>query len=192
MPCANAGRLLTQGYDMGLFREGTQIFGSGHMTNSCLWQQMMPALRDVILKGYICVIPAFGMNISYNQGFVNRWRAQRSTIRTFCNGTVSCDQKRDDEGQPVYVTDSGCSGLTYNSFSDNGSDLAPYAPYSYDATYALAHALHYVLYVRKRPTVSSSALANALQCNTCFQGVTGLVSFRYGDTITGNGCGDHD
>jgi len=106
MPCANAGRLLTQGYDMGLFREGTQIFGSGHMTNSCLWQQMMPALRDVILKGYICVIPAFGMNISYNQGFVNRWRAQRSTIRTFRNGTVLCDQRRDDDGQLCV-----CNGL---------------------------------------------------------------------------------
>ena len=82
----------------------------------------------------------------------------------------------------------------FSSFAKDGSDIASYVPHTYDATYALAHALHTLIYDMGISTFTGDELGQVLQFNTSFQGVTGLVSFRYGDPATGYGFGDrlHD
>ena len=195
MASHDANVLLRQGYQLGLFREGTQILGSGFMTTPSLWANMTPDMANTILKGYIGLTPAFGMNLTFNQTFVNHWRAQKNTIHRFPNGTVVCDGSLDDDGKLLYKYGKhGCSGLDFSTFDANGSDLAPYASFSYDATFALASALHFLLYVKGLDDVTPDDLTNALQYNTSFIGTSGLVSFRYGDPNTGYGFGDrlHD
>jgi hypothetical protein len=52
-----------------------------------------------------------------------------------------------------------------------------YAPFAYDATYAVAHALHYLIEVRGVSTIVGSDLMDALIHNASFPGVTGTVAF---------------
>jgi hypothetical protein len=53
----------------------------------------------------------------------------------------------------------------------------PYAPFAYDAAYALAHGLHTLLEMRGRSVVVGEELLDALLANVSFSGATGDVSF---------------
>jgi ABC-type branched-subunit amino acid transport system substrate-binding protein len=62
------------------------------------------------------------------------------------------------------------------------SQVNAYAPYAYDAVYAIAHALHYLIEVRGVSSVVGSELMDALIRNVSFAGVTGTVSLFDGST----------
>jgi hypothetical protein len=50
-----------------------------------------------------------------------------------------------------------------------------YAPYTYDATYAIAHALHHLIEVRGVTSIVGAELMDALILNVSFPGVTGTI-----------------
>ena len=51
------------------------------------------------------------------------------------------------------------------------------APYAYDAVYAVAHALHFLLETEGRTTFTGAELLRVLTQNVSFAGVTGTVEF---------------
>ena len=196
MTSNDAVNLLQHGYQAGLFHDGTQVLGSGFMTVQQTIDNMTNA-ADVpsIMGGYIGLLPAFGLGLTFNTNFINRWRSQRDTVHYFSNGTMTCDNSKDDNGQYIYKNSNGvCNGLQFSKFAVDGSDLANYVPFSYDATYALARAIHIIVEDMKQPTVDRNVLTAVLAVNVSFIGVTGNVSFRQGDVNTGYGYGDrlHD
>eukprot|EP01041_Mallomonas_annulata_P013732 gene13732-29204_t len=77
-------RLLEQGYNQGLFREGTQIFGSALLTAGKPWKYMSKhADVPAIMKGYIGIIfdPSFHLQDSQEgKDFVSKFRSQKATV----------------------------------------------------------------------------------------------------------------
>ena len=193
MSSRDASLLLEQGYDLGLFREGTQILGSALMTVKSTWNAISSNRKAAsIMKGYIGLLPAFDLQSVDGQSFVQRWRSQQDTMSVASDGSEVCDGNVDDDGQKLYQRSSSCAGLRFSHFAENGSDIAHFAPYSYDATYALARGFHELLYVQNKSSVNGQDLGNALLYNVSFTGVTGNISFRGGDPNTGFGYGDRN
>eukprot|EP01041_Mallomonas_annulata_P013953 gene13953-29698_t len=88
-------RLLEQGYNQGLFREGTQIFGSALLTAGQPWKYMSKD-ADVlaVMKGYIGIMfdPSFHLHDSQEgKDFVSKFRSQKATVTVNSDGTETCD-----------------------------------------------------------------------------------------------------
>eukprot|EP01041_Mallomonas_annulata_P013227 gene13227-27989_t len=100
------GVLLEQGYNMGLFKEGTQIFGSEQMTAGHPWKYMSKdADVPAIMKGYIGPIfdPSFHLHDSQEgKDFVSKFRSQKATVTVNSDGTETCDESKDDDGHYLY------------------------------------------------------------------------------------------
>jgi hypothetical protein len=75
---------------------------------------------------------------------------------------------------PPAVSEAPAAALQVNS----------YAPYAYDATYAIAHALHYLIEIVGVSSIVGSELMDALIHNVSFAGVTGTVSLFDGSSNT--------
>ena len=155
--------------------------------------------------------------------WVVRWRNQTRTVPTQLDNKTpkyddvkNCVIRSDDANATLYsghaVAAKGnttivarCAGLVFKAFQEDGSDIAPLAPFVYDAVLALAYGLHGVLF----KSDGSANLENAGAYGTSnyygsgnlgtymshadfrFQGVTGPVHFRQGDS-TGYGYGDRE
>jgi hypothetical protein len=85
-----------------------------------------------------------------------------------------CSRETDDDGNNLWAQD----------HDDNDSTpLVCYLndpmfdPFSYDATFAIAHALHHLVEVQKRTEIVGSELLDTLIKEVRFEGVTGLVDF---------------
>jgi len=158
------------------------------------WQGMSAQANvDLIMKGFLGVVPYFGLDTPLGQSFVKRWRAQKSTARLYPNGTQYCDGSKDDNGNYLYRSKgakSRCAGLDFESFAENGSDITNYVPYAYDATYLLAHTLHYLIYDRNMTDITGDDVGSAVVTNGSFVGVTGPVNTLNGDPSTGYRYGD--
>jgi len=98
-----AGMLLEQGYDLGLFRQGIQIFGSEDITTPLTWQSFQDQSKvDSIMQGYIGIRydPSYYMKTSdVGQKFIQRFRQLPSIsggtgcyvpIGSLSNASVSC------------------------------------------------------------------------------------------------------
>eukprot|EP00966_Prymnesium_polylepis_P030456 708109-Prymnesium_polylepis.1 len=62
-----------------------------------------------------------------------------------------------------------------------GDDLqqeTAYDAFAYDAVFAVAHALHYLIEDQRKPTIVGSELRKALTTQVRFNGTTGLVDFH--------------
>jgi hypothetical protein len=189
----DAKRLLTQGYTLGLFRQGTQIFGSGLMTDPATWAGMTPEVMTV-MNGYLGLLPYNVYDNSLAKGFVRRFRQMKDTATTNSDGSITCDPSLDGNHVPIWGSNTtGCIDMKFSEYDESGADIAFYAPYAYDATYAIARSLHTYLYTAGYSKIDGDSLGNYVT-NVSFQGVTGSVSFRLGDPTTGYGYGDrlHD
>jgi hypothetical protein len=71
----------------------------------------------------------------------------------------------DDQATPI-----ACAGLSLDH-------VTSYDAFGYDAVFAIAHALHDLLYVQNRSQVVGSELLETLLKRVRFEGVTGLVDF---------------
>eukprot|EP01041_Mallomonas_annulata_P002384 gene2384-4628_t len=185
-------RLLEQGYNQGLFREGTQIFGSELLTAGQPWKYMSKdADVPAIMKGYIGPIfdPSFHLQDSQEgKDFVSKFRSQKTTITVNSDGTETCDESKDDDGHYLYreQTHSGpgqrvrCAGMDFSSLKADGSDIAPHAPHAYDAVYLLAHGLHNLLEIQGQDKIDGGRLRKTIIDNVTFNGATGFIDIFEG------------
>jgi G protein-coupled receptor 158 len=112
------------------------------------------------------------------------------------NGT--CNTQKDDVGNYYWQeTDTAtgdvyCGGTNYSQLALDGSNMDPFVPYAYDATYAVAHALHIMFYENNQTSVDGPTLFGTLINNVSFRGVTGWVSFQKAQTGDAERYGEGD
>ena len=199
----DAGVLLEQGYNAGLFGVGTQIIGSGSILTSDTWNAMSAdAPVQDIMKGVMALTQSFAFDTPELMSWAQRWRTQTDTIVIDpITGLETCASDLDDDGHfSLYrgvtqtLTSGGpfvkCAGLVFSTFNADGSNISPYAPFAYDAAIALAQGLHNTLYVREYANFTGGQLNYVMSMsNFSALGATGNISFRMGDA-TGYGFGD--
>ena len=181
-------RLIETAYDAGLFTEGTQLLVSAQGVTPDLWQlYMTPGRNDIdkILKGLIGARQHLAYDVHKLPDFVQRWRNQPSTEKCQDNTT-------DDDGNLLYITldptksYNVCTGYNFPLyFNSDGSNIAPFTVYAYDAVILLAAGLQY-LYNNKKPAddliklYKTDDLQNALIAVKPNQGFTGPIQIRTG------------
>jgi len=186
-----AGRLLEQGYNMGLFRVGTAVFGTEEISNHLTWESILNKKNiPHIMKGYLGVhySPFISMSSS-PQGvtFIERFTALKSTRWKGVNGSILCDESAlDDSGDFFLYSErsSGsiiCGGIDFSFFNSTGENIYPFAVHVYDAVYAAAYALHDI-FMHNKSTLSSATLYKTLIKNTNFNGASGIMKFTAGST----------
>jgi ABC-type branched-subunit amino acid transport system substrate-binding protein len=209
-------RLLRQGYEKGLFYEGTQIVGDANTVSADIWtNESQPSSSNLsrdpeimrIMSGVIGIKLLSSFNGDLGERFISKWKKQRNTFSYADDGvTQECKIAMDsDGGTELYRannTDSDgkvttvCTGVTFTQFlKDDGSDIAPLASITYDATIALLKGLHTVIYdygVTDDSKVGDGDVLGAAVQNVSFSGVSGDVKFRLGDPQTGFGFGDRE
>ena len=198
----SVSKLLEQGYKANLFRRGTQIFGGSLASVPSLWSQMVDqsSVPDV-MRGFIGLSLAFNTTAPGRTSFIHRWRSQPDTV-TISNGVRTCpNNTTDDDGGYFLYQDHPnanlslpmqCTGLQFSAFQQDGSDIDPYVYYTYDSLYAIARAIHILLYDMKRSSVVGSELINVLINNVSFVGLTGPFSFNQGDSNSDDRYGRGD
>jgi len=211
MPGADAGRLLSQGYKLGLFKENVQIVGSSQLTSP----ECINAIDDNVpvqdvLRGALSLelSDAYKLRSSF-QNWVTRWRAQTDTITVDLLGVEACDIAKDDNqpaGKKTFLyqkdfQDSNgnaltmCTGLKFNNFAADGSDIDVLAPYAYDAVIAWATGVTEAIQNNENidDVETSGDVLGIYLCASSFRadGITGPISFSTGDE-TGYGYGDRE
>ena len=172
-----AGRLLEQGYNLGLFHEGTQVFITSISDIADIRSSFTTAGRANeanILKGLISTAPFPERYFSTPQGqsFITRFRNLPPTITTDpITKKKICDGRSDDtnlSGSQLYSVPQRsirnqplttlCLGFeSFKSFNQNGSNIDPYTMYVYDAVYAYALAVDALL--NNQTSVHSQSVA---------------------------------
>ena len=161
-----AGRLLEQGYNLGLFHEGTQVFITSISNIADIRSSFTTAglaNEAKILEGLISTAPFPERYFSTPQGqsFITRFRNLPPTITTDPITKKKICNKRTDGGRlPAYIYRATavaaikgivnesilCLGFeSFKSFNQNGSNIDPYTMYVYDAVYAYALAVDALL-----------------------------------------------
>ena len=202
----DGGPFLRGAYELGLGGEGFLWFGGNGPTSYDLFRNddsdvtidadgtvsegatrgmgTNLVVREAVMRGYFGISPAVGRGTDVYSAYVARLAMLGDTAG---NGAPTmgnpngCNLETDDDGRYIWAqdhdndpsTDLACAG------NDNLED-DNWAPFSYDATFALAHAIHTLLYVENRTSVVGSELLDTLIQNVSFAGVTGLVDFHDG------------
>lgn len=198
MAAVDMGHLLTQGYDAGLFGVGTQIIASDTVANNVVWAAMPKDRVSIIMKGMLVFTPSADYTTSgglrFLKTFINQNNTNKDSLSGVCNNATDDDGGYLYQGMPHPDTSSAynCSGINYRQYKRDGSNLDNYASFSYDATYALARAMHVVLYDQGYPAITGPNLYSALINNVSFLGATGLVDFSSSLTTDGTRFGEGD
>ena len=191
MKSVDAGRLIEQGYKLGLFQKGCQILGTEYVMMPATWQAMS-AEADVatLMNGVIGVSSFASRNSSQYLDFVARWKQQPSTQWISTSGSVKCSGSRDDDGGEwlyqgyptgdVSTSKLTCCGVDFKTFAADGSDIDDAALFAYDAVYALAYGLELLHFDGNMTANRGAELYNLLVSNVSFEGVTGRVNFGSG------------
>jgi 7 transmembrane sweet-taste receptor of 3 GCPR/Receptor family ligand binding region len=167
-----AGRLLEQGYNAGLFHDGTQVLATSTANIDDIRSSFTAAGRAneaQIMKGFISTAPHPEYHFSTPQGqsFVSRFRKLPPTLIVDpVTKATSCNKRKDaspGNASYIYQTDvsSGvsptpvCLGFeSFSSFFQNGSNIDPYTMFVYDGVYDLVSAIDTLL--KSRYPLSSS------------------------------------
>ena len=181
MSAFDMGNLLIQGTAAGLFGEGRQIIASDAAVVGS-WINIPRCQVSSMMKGVIAFSPSPDYRSKEGSKFLNSFLHQANTVKDPVTGL--CNNTTDDDGNYLYKgglfsnpSDMKCSGLNYSQYHSDGSNIDNYASYSYDATYAIARAMHVVLYDQKKPSITGKDLYEALINNVSFSGATGAVDF---------------
>lgn len=181
-----AGQMVEQAYNLGLFREGTQIFGCEAVTSPKMWQSFQNQANTAsIMKGFIGIQydPSYSMKTTTKgQQFINKFRNLPSISGVKGSCFVTAKDTFSVEKQAQF---SACPKLNFSALADDGSDIYPYAPHAYDAVYATAYALSEVFEVIESLTLDSSVLYNTFFDDTVvnFEGVTGKFMSYSGSSV---------
>jgi hypothetical protein len=124
------------------------------------------------------------------KSFFSRLKALTATINPPSGGNCSMDV--DSWGSKLWWRYGKCAGLAYSVALPTAEALDPYTGQVYDAVYALAYALDYLIYTQKVDMSSSAFKTNEAQIIrdaaidvVNFTGVTDIVSFNEGVKIKG-------
>lgn len=186
-----AAELLDRGFQAGLFKEGTQIFGSEQMTTSVLFNALEERGVDVptVMKGYMNMKTDSNYHLKTSENglaFIDRWRRQPATQWTNDDQSIECDQSRDGPDNAYLFRDGisvienhTCGGLDFSSFAADGSDMAKFLGNTYDATYVLAYGLHEL--VENGIAVTGTTLHDAILEYVDFIGASGHIDIYEGN-----------
>ncbi|KAL1502937.1 hypothetical protein AB1Y20_011008 [Prymnesium parvum] len=169
---ADGGHFLLAAYDAGFGGEGHVWFGADALMRESLWLHagvlLDEQLRLAVLRGFFGAAPS-------TQRTSERYRAfARRLAATAFDG---CDEAVDDDGTPLWVRDHDGNASTPRVCVAHDGLEDSYAPYAYDATYALAYALHDLIETQGVPQVDGPQLYETLLRRVSFAGITGNVSF---------------
>lgn len=209
MLTVDAGVLIENGYNSGVFVEGTQIIGSDGVIDPSLWQNISYANVPKVMKGLLGFVPSFPITEPLGLAFIDNYINQAPT-----NGdpvTGKCNTAKDDDGNYLYQvpiaadinnlpgnTTYQCIGVDFSVFASDGSNFQPYTAYAYDAVYAAAYAAHAMIYGKKLsvPASWTKLGVNQLYYDTLmgvnFQGATGLVKFSPPNSTDGSNFPEGD
>lgn len=199
MTAKDMGNLLLQGYYAGLFVEGTQIIASdASVASAALWANIPPAIVTNVMRGVIGFTPSSDYSSPEGQLFLKSLMKEKNTVANLKTG--KCNNKTDDTGHflfqealdPNFPNQYNCSGTNFSKYYADGSNVDNYSPYAYDATYAIAKAMHVLLYVQQLPKIDGKGLYAALINNVSFVGVSGQVNFSHALTADSTRFGEGD
>jgi Receptor family ligand binding region/7 transmembrane sweet-taste receptor of 3 GCPR len=181
MSAIDMRNLLIQGTAAGLFGEGRQIIASDAAVTGA-WVNIPRSQVSSMMKGVIAFSPSPNYHTAEGSAFLKSFVHQANTVKEPLTGL--CNNRTDDDGNYLFRSDvssdpsrMNCTGLNFSQYHSDGSNIDNYASYTYDATYAIARAMHVVLYDQKRPSITGKDLYSALINNVSFSGATGIVSF---------------
>ena len=182
LAAVDMGNLLIQGHDAGLFVEGTQIIAGDAGMIRVVWANMPVGTVTTYMKGILGFAPASDYSTPQGQKFLKSYI--KTNITTADPITGICNNETDDSGEylyksildPAHPTTYTCSGFNSSAYNADGSNLDIYIPYAYDATLAIAMAIHVVLYNQKK-SLTGKAIYAALINNVSFSGISGAVNF---------------
>lgn len=177
MSATTASAVINEAFNVGLFFEGVQIVGSDSMMGPAVYQSIPPSQIPVYLKGMLGFVPTVTYTSSVSKSFLTNFRAIPNTILP---GGL-CSTAVDDNGKYLYLepaslqnpTNYTCTGLNVSTVLPDGSNLTPFAAYSYDAAYLLAYGLEHL--INNRQSITGPNLYDAIVNKVLFRGATGLV-----------------
>eukprot|EP00966_Prymnesium_polylepis_P336652 7391684-Prymnesium_polylepis.1 len=177
----DSGPFLRTAYQSGVGGPGFLWFGGNAVVNTDTWETDVGGmaedltLRLNVMKGFFGMSPSRGVGSALYTAYLSRLRAlpDKSSVNGTCNMETD-----DDGGRTIWAQDHDDNASTpiVCSGSDNQADDS-WAPFAYDATYALAHALHELIEVQGKTSIVGSELLDALITRVSFDGVTGRVEF---------------
>ena len=211
----DAGYLLMQGYEAGLFNVNTTIFMNAALQVPQTYSAFVAKHGVQAMRGVMALAPMIqGWKASANgQVFFKRYIAQPNSVTILPNGTEVCHLDKDDTGDYLYKSldpftgKYRCTGFQFNTLHQDGHDASTYMGFVYDATHAYFHAVDFLLktnqltlaqlQTKNTPMLSGTNIKSVLVNNVSFIGVTGQVSFSrgvagskiygYGDRATNQG-----
>ena len=189
-----AGSFVREAYQAGVGGAGYLWLGSDAISGTSRWwladAQLAAddALRLAALKGFFGFRLSLDVSAASYLAFIRRRHAMPPTTADPVTG--ACNLETDDDGTHLWArTVVGANGAA--TLECNGFDAATLAEteqrdaYGYDATYALAHAVHYLVTVQNKTSLVPSELLSALRA-VSFEGASGAISFSYaGDRQAG-------
>jgi Receptor family ligand binding region/7 transmembrane sweet-taste receptor of 3 GCPR len=196
MAAKDMGNLLVQGHAAGLFGEGTQVIASDAAVVD-FWAGIPKGQVAQMMKGLIAFTPSAGYSTPKGSKFLDSFIHQANTVRDPLTGR--CNDMTDDDGNYLFKgsispnpTGTSCSGLNFTKFHLDGTNIDNFVSYTYDAVYALARAMHFVLYDQNKPFLTGKDLYSALINNVSFSGATGTVDFSNATTTDSTRFGEGD
>ena len=181
-----AARFLGGAPANGVGGEGFLYMGSDAVAQESLWQDNEQifenvTLRNAALKGFFGLQPSFNREADEYLSYVERLRLIPSTLPAPTDEAGSgvsgnCSNVTDADGRPVWWQEVEGEPLCIGVSDPSASNT--YAPFAYDAIYAIARALHNVIY-EQNVAVSGDAVMSALLDRVDFVGATGRVNFYH-------------
>ena len=172
----DASRFLDGALEEGIGGPGWMWLASDAVANANTFSRVAdPARRERIFKGLFALSPSIGRGTPAYSSYLARLKALQPTL---ANG-VQCDTEVDDDGELMWAFDHDDDASTplECSGSDNQAEDT-YAPFAYDAVFALAKALHVLIEEYRVSAILGDELMAALTQNVSFVGVTGQIEFQ--------------
>ncbi|KAL1503142.1 hypothetical protein AB1Y20_011204 [Prymnesium parvum] len=171
---SDAGKLMVAAYQQNYGGPGYVWIGSDAVTKEDTWLNggvmLNETLRLSVMKGFFGCLPSGGQDLPQFAPFAAR-------LRDFAFSSPPCNLETDDDGRLIWAQDHDDNPATQLECVAFDGVLDSYAPYAYDATFALAHALHVLIEKEGRSSIEGPEFLLTLLRNVSFEGVTGTVNF---------------
>lgn len=182
--CPTAAVLLEQGYSLGLFGEGTIVFGNQEVTDGNPAQYMSAgADLEAIFKSYIGISYDSAYILRHTtsgQVFLGKMQSLNPTGYYNSSGGLQCNNATDDEGNFLYINGlNNCTAFNFSQLDVN--TISPKAASTYDAVKVIVQGLSRISGSFNHTDVDSrldlyGTLVDPSSLGYYF-GATGLVSF---------------
>ena len=186
MDTFDAGPLLEEGYEAGLFGEDTLVvlIHAEHILD------YLTAGADVkaIMKGVVSIeyFPEYGeLYTTQGREFKERFVNQKE-ISTPDECAFTLDSSMAHKMYQAPDVSSLCGELNFTEYRFENKTLAPYTSLAYDATYLLALGLHSAIENAGLSNITAEELREEVDLNVSFTGVSGAIDIYEGTAELGN------